>query len=199
MFSFLIFSPSAGPIVGGAFASYDWRFLFYINLIITPPLIVSSFFCIKLKTPEGSIREKMKKMDWCARPFSLPSLFPAPRVLHVSQKVRTDASRRIGNFLFIPSISVLILGLVSGGASHPWKSAFVIATIIAGVIGLVAWVFHQLWLERTQKHPTVPFAALWNRTTVIGYATNWLHGIIAMVLLYFCTGFPSSTFLDGES
>lgn len=34
-------------------------------------------------------------------------------------------------------------------------------------------------------HPTVPFELLSNRTSLIGYATTFLHGISALALFYF--------------
>ncbi|GAA5873464.1 hypothetical protein JCM8547_005439 [Rhodosporidiobolus lusitaniae] len=148
---------AVGPIVGGAFASFDngyagWRWLFWINLPLSAICAVVVVFCVKLKTPEGSAREKLAKMDW------------------------------IGNFLFIPSISVLILGLVWGGSSYPWRSAHVIAPIVCGALGLIAWFFVE---KHYVQYPTVPFKALGNRTSIIGFVTSFLHGIVAMGVYYY--------------
>lgn len=88
---------------------------------------------------------------------------------------------RLGNLIFIPSISVLILGLVWGGADYPWRSARVIATIVCGAAGLVLWVVVE---KRYVANPTVPFEAMMKKTCVIGLLTTGLHGIVAMAVLY---------------
>lgn len=78
-------------------------------------------------------------------------------------------------------MSVLILGIVWGGVDHPWRSAHVLATIVCGAAGLVAWFFiEKHWV----KHPTVPFAAILNKTSLIGFVTTFLHGIVTMCVYY---------------
>ncbi|GAA6040137.1 hypothetical protein JCM8097_002047 [Rhodosporidiobolus ruineniae] len=143
---------AAGPLVGGAFAGFYWQGLFWINLPMSAVVALVVIFCVKLKAPEGSAREKFAKMDW------------------------------IGNLIFIPAVSVLILGLVWGGTSYPWRSAQVIAPIVCGAIGLIVWFYVEAhWV----KVPTVPFKALLNRTSLVGYITTFLHGIVAMGVYYY--------------
>ncbi|GAA5944597.1 hypothetical protein JCM1841_004025 [Sporobolomyces salmonicolor] len=142
---------ATGPIIGGAFASFDWTWLFWINLPLSALVAAVVVAFMRLKAPEGRWMDKLGKMDW------------------------------IGNLVFIPSISVLILGLVSGGTSHSWSSAYVLASIICGAAGLVAWFFVE---KHYVEHPTVPFAALMNRTSIVGYVTNFLHGVIALSVYY---------------
>ncbi|GAA6021982.1 hypothetical protein JCM10207_002393, partial [Rhodosporidiobolus poonsookiae] len=143
---------ATGPIVGGAFASFNWRWLFWINLPLSGAILAVVIPFMKLKSPEGSMREKLRKMDW------------------------------IGNLVFIPSISVLILGLVWGGAEHPWRSAPVIATIVCGFLGLIAWFYVE---KHFVRYPTVPFDAIFQRTSVVGFLTSFLHGIVAMSVYYY--------------
>ncbi|GAA5892071.1 hypothetical protein JCM8208_001426 [Rhodotorula glutinis] len=143
---------AAGPLLGGAFAGFNWRYLFAFNALLAVPCFVITFLFMKLKGPEGDLREKLSKMDW------------------------------IGNLIFIPSISVLILGIVSGGELHPWTSAYVIAIIVCGAVGLVLWfVVEKHWV----KHPTVPFDAMMNRTSLVGFLTTFLHGVVAMGVYYY--------------
>ncbi|GAA5952814.1 hypothetical protein JCM8115_002357 [Rhodotorula mucilaginosa] len=142
---------ACGPLLGGAFASFNYRLLFWINVPISFICALVCIFFMQLKGPEDNMREKLKKMDW------------------------------LGNLIFIPSISVLILGLVWGGADYPWRSAHVIATIVCGAAGLVLWVVVE---KRYVANPTVPFEAMMKKTCVIGLLTTGLHGIVAMAVLY---------------
>ncbi|GAA6050530.1 hypothetical protein JCM3770_005585 [Rhodotorula araucariae] len=143
---------ATGPLLGGAFASFNWRWLFAANALLALPCFIITFLFMKLKGPEGEMRDKLRKMDW------------------------------IGNLIFIPSISILILGIVWGGETHPWRSAPVIVTIVCGALGLVLWFYvEKHWV----KYPTVPFDAMMNRTSLVGFLTTFLHGIAAMAVYYY--------------
>jgi hypothetical protein len=79
-------------------------------------------------------------------------------------------------------LTLFIVALLSGGQQYAWTSANVLAPLIIGVFGLVLWyVVERYYIE----HPTVPFKLLSNTTTTIGYATTFLHGIVALALFYF--------------
>ncbi|KPV76700.1 uncharacterized protein RHOBADRAFT_12386 [Rhodotorula graminis WP1] len=117
-----------------------------------------------------------------ARWTGASALPPLPPSRQGTAHLTLDARDRIGNLIFIPSISVLILGIVSGGELHPWTSAYVIATIVCGAAGLVLWfVVEKHWV----KHPTVPFDAMMNRTSLVGFLTTFLHGVVAMGVYYY--------------
>lgn len=141
-----------GPVIGGAWAQRNWRGLFYMNLPLTAIVfcIVGAF--VNLKTPPGTMRSKLARMDW------------------------------IGNLIFIPSITLLIVGLAYGGNQYLWTDAHVLAPLIIGILGLVAWYFVERYYV---EHPTVPFDLLSNRTTMIGYFTTFVHGIGALALFYY--------------
>lgn len=97
----------------------------------------------RLKTPPGTLREKLGRMDW------------------------------FGNAVFIPSISLVIIGLTWGGNEFAWKDAHVLAPLIIGVVGVAVWgVLEYKWVE----HPTVPFRSMGNRTTWMGFGTTFVHG-----------------------
>jgi len=100
---------ATGPPIGGAFAKANYRWLFYMNLPLTAGVFAIVGLFMNLKTPLGTMKEKLGRMDW------------------------------IGNLVFIPSITILIIGLVWGGQQYPWNSAHVLATLIVGAVGLVAW------------------------------------------------------------
>ena len=55
---------ACGPLLGGAFASFNYRLLFWINVPISFICALVCIFFMQLKGPEDNIREKLKKMDW---------------------------------------------------------------------------------------------------------------------------------------
>ncbi|KZP23735.1 MFS general substrate transporter [Athelia psychrophila] len=145
---------ATGPVIGGALAATNWHWLFYLNLPLTAIVIgiVGVFLDLRMPEEEGGWRAKVKRMDW------------------------------LGNLTFIPSITLLILALVWGGQSYAWSDAHVLAPLIIGVVGLVAWfILEKYYVE----HPTVPFALLSHPTTLIGFATTWLHAVSALGLFYY--------------
>jgi len=76
----------------------------------------------------------------------------------------------------------VIIALTWGGQQYSWGSAHVLAPLIVGISGLVAWYFIEKYYC---EYPTVPFKLLMNRTTVIGYFGTIVHGIMALALIYY--------------
>jgi len=89
---------------------------------------------------------------------------------------------RLGNAIFIPAMTLFVLGLVWGGNSYAWSSAAVLVPLIVGIVGLVIWYFVEL---RVVEYPTVPFDLLNNRTTTVGFVTTLLHSITAVAIFYY--------------
>ncbi|KAF7976442.1 hypothetical protein HWV62_6677 [Athelia sp. TMB] len=145
---------ATGPVIGGALAAANWHWLFYLNLPLTAIVIVIVGVYLDLRTPleEGGWRAQVKRMDW------------------------------LGNGVFIPSITLLILGLVWGGQSYPWTDVHVLAPLIIGAVGLIIWFFLE---KHIVEHPTVPFALMTNMTTFIGFVTTGIHAISALGVFYY--------------
>jgi MFS family permease len=52
-------------MIAGALAQNGaWRWLFYLNLFTSGGSAILVFLLLNLKTPEGTIREKLARMDW---------------------------------------------------------------------------------------------------------------------------------------
>ncbi|KAM0746387.1 iron permease [Meredithblackwellia eburnea MCA 4105] len=93
------------------------------------------------------------------------------------------------NVVFVAGSTSAILGLTWGGDAYAWSSYKVLVPLVLGLAGMIAFVF----LERRLEHPTVPFDILSNRTTLIGFITNFLHGIVSLAIIYFFPVYFQST------
>ncbi|KAI0750013.1 iron permease [Daedaleopsis nitida] len=144
-----------GPLVGGAFAQrrhWTWRGLFYLNLPLSGISMALCLLFLNLKTPRAPFSERLSRIDW------------------------------IGNIIVIGSTTSALLGITWGGIQYPWNSACVLAPLIIGFIGLVAWVLYEILVP---TEPTIPFRLLTNRTSLSGYIGTALHGFVIAAALFY--------------
>jgi hypothetical protein len=78
---------------------------------------------------------------------------------------------------WLPTNRSAILGLTWGGVTYPWSDHHVLVPLILGFFGLIAYVFYE---ANFVKEPTLPAKELTNRTSLVGYWTNFLHGLITI-------------------
>lgn len=96
---------SLGPIIGGTFTEkVTWRWCFYINLPITGLAIIVIFFLLPLKTVHGSVRSKLRKLDY------------------------------YGSILTLAWAVPFLIALSWGGTMYSWSSAAVLAPLIIGIL-----------------------------------------------------------------
>ncbi|KDR72247.1 hypothetical protein GALMADRAFT_143106 [Galerina marginata CBS 339.88] len=103
-----------GPFIAGSLAQdKTWRWFFYLNLphCGIAFIIVMSF--LRLKRPEGDVRQKLTKIDW------------------------------LGNTAIIGSTCSCMLALTFGGIRFPWTSASVLVPLVLGLFGLLATLFYE--------------------------------------------------------
>jgi MFS family permease len=95
-----------GPVIGGALAQANWRWVFYINLPVCAVTLVLLIIFLRLKyTPEASWKLALARIDY------------------------------FGSVLFITSITSILLGLILGGTVFPWSSWRVILPLVLGFVG----------------------------------------------------------------
>ncbi|KAF8486502.1 major facilitator superfamily domain-containing protein [Gautieria morchelliformis] len=103
-----------GPVIGGSLAeSGQWRWLFYLNIPVCGIAGVLVFNFLRLRTPTGTLKEKMAQMDW------------------------------IGNMLVIASSSACMVALTWGGVQFSWSSTRVLVPLILGLLGLAGFVAYD--------------------------------------------------------
>ncbi|SCZ90251.1 BZ3500_MvSof-1268-A1-R1_Chr1-3g01870 [Microbotryum saponariae] len=90
------------------------------------------------------------------------------------------------NIVFVIGATFTIIGLTWGGVAHPWTSYQVLVPLILGFTTMGVF----LWLEKSYvKYPTIPFDILSHRTSLLGFVTTFLHGIVSLAAVYYLTVF----------
>ncbi|MCJ1264269.1 hypothetical protein MMC22_004140 [Lobaria immixta] len=158
-----------GPVVGGGFQIFNWRWSFYINLIIGAlfaPIYV----------------------------FLLPPFDPQPK--SVSLKERASGFDYTGVVLSIGAMISLILAINFGGVLYPWDSGQIIALfVISGILWIVFGVQQSFALLTSVDKRMFPTHLLRNREAVLlflasasGYSACFLPIFYTPIYFQFTRG-----------
>ncbi|KAJ4982870.1 multidrug resistance protein fnx1 [Stagonosporopsis vannaccii] len=142
-----------GPVLGGALAEANWRWVFYINVPTSGVVLVIAWFFLKLGHHRFTWRQIFGRIDW------------------------------FGNFLFLCSITSILLGLTFGGVVAPWSSYKVIVPLVLGSLGWIA--FHVFEASGWCHEPSVPSQLFTNRTSLIGFFHAFNGAILLQWTIYF--------------
>ncbi|KAI1126146.1 MFS general substrate transporter [Nemania abortiva] len=112
--SFAALAAALGPVLGGAIAQSNWRWIFYLNIPLcgVALVVVLTFMRVKRGAADGKV----------------PALY------------RVDY---LGNLIFIPGMIAILFGLISGGIEFSWSSWRVLLPIVLGAVGWVAFHIQQ--------------------------------------------------------
>ena len=104
-----------GPLIGGAIASANWRWIFYINLPISAISFIFMFLFLNVKyQPNKTWKAALARVDY------------------------------VGNFLFVASILCILLGLTWGGTTYAWSSVRIVLLLVLGFLGWAAFHIYEL-------------------------------------------------------
>ncbi|TVY37081.1 MFS efflux transporter [Lachnellula subtilissima] len=144
-----------GPVVGGALAEANWRWIFYLNVPISFFGLIIMIFLLNV------------------------SYTRSPTWLHALKRVDF-----IGALIFIPSTISLFLGLITGGVQHPWSSWRVILPLVLGVVGSASYHLYEATPSLCPS-PSTPPRLFQNRTSATGFLLVFLSSIMVQAIAYF--------------
>ncbi|PQE32885.1 major Facilitator Superfamily protein [Rutstroemia sp. NJR-2017a WRK4] len=146
---------TVAPVIGGALAQTDWRWVFWLNLPVSATALAIILLCLKVRYPRNP--------DW------------------KDALTRVDFA---GNAIFIPSIISILLGLVMGGTQFPWGTWHIIVPLILGFLGWVTFHLYES-SPRLCRQPTMPPRIFKNRTSAVSFVLIFLGSIVITGTNYF--------------
>lgn len=147
-----------GPVIGGSFEKVNWRWAFYINLIIGGLLFPVWFFL-------------------------LPSFHPA-KYLGLNQRLKQFDS--VGALLSIGAFITTIMPINFGGTTYSWNSGSIIALfIVAGVLWLAFAVQQSLALWTTPTDRMFPIQFLKNKEAILLFICAAASNSAVFVPIYY--------------
>ncbi|KAF8185726.1 MFS general substrate transporter [Pholiota molesta] len=94
----------------------------------------------------------------------------------------------LGNLLVMASTCSTMLALTWGGIRFSWSSPNILVPLILGIFGLCCTLFYE---SRWPAHPVIPLMVFSNRTSIAGYITIFIQGMLTLGLACEPTWFQS--------
>ncbi|THW70804.1 hypothetical protein D6D19_07600 [Aureobasidium pullulans] len=147
------FGTIAGVPIGGAIAEHTtWRVAFWINVPFCVICFTGLVCTLKLHHERASFQSKVSRIDW------------------------------IGLGMFTGATTLFLVGLTSGGTSHPWRSAATLVPLVLGASLYASFVFVE-W--RVSRFCMMPLQIFRNIPACVGFITSFLQGMILWCSMYY--------------
>ncbi|KAL4257764.1 MFS transporter superfamily protein [Pleurotus pulmonarius] len=109
----------------------------------------------RLRTPSGTFREKIGRMDW------------------------------IGNLIVVAATTSCVIALTWSGIQFSWRSAHVLVPLLVGLIGLAAFLVYEAYFPKNPVRIEVPFVVMSTSTGLSGFVQTFIMPIALLALVYF--------------
>ncbi|KAI0655295.1 iron permease [Cubamyces menziesii] len=103
----------------------------------------------------------------------------SPEGSAVQQLTRVDWS---GNVIMAAGSVLALYGLTVGGIQYPWTSGHVLVPLIVGISLILIFFLYEVLVP---AEPTLPSEVLANRTSLSGYLSTFIHGIVSISAIYY--------------
>lgn len=147
-----------GPVVGGGFELYTWRWAFYINLLFGAILLVCYVFVLPSNDPsEGkTVWQRLASIDW------------------------------LGAVMSCAGFTFLVMAINFGGVIYPWRSATVIVLfVLAGVMWILFGTQQSLNFMTSKTTRMFPVHLLSNAQVLLLFTCGAVGGFMSELPVYY--------------
>jgi hypothetical protein len=145
-----------GPVIGGALATANWRWIFYMNIPLAGIAMVVMVVFLRLQHEKPKTwKHAVLRIDW------------------------------IGNAIFVASLCSILLGLIFGGTVYPWRSPRVVVPIVLGAIGWFCFHLYEWKPPAFCQEVSVPPRIFTNRTSAAGFYIDFVSSMLLQWVAFF--------------
>ncbi|KAJ5504545.1 Major facilitator superfamily domain general substrate transporter [Penicillium fimorum] len=147
-----------GPVVGGAFELYTWRWAFYINLLFCAILLPTYVFVIPSNDAlSGTSRwQKLATFDW------------------------------VGTILSVGSFTTLVMAINFGGTLYPWNSGQTIALfVVSGFLWIILGLQQGFSIVTSVETRILPVHLFAQKEPVLLFISCAAVGVVSYVSVYY--------------